>query len=140
METIIGREFSKKVRPLIKKARNTIDIIVYDWRWYPNEIGSEIQLFNYEIVRALQRKVRLRVLLNNKSIETILKKEGAKVQTIRSGKNLHSKLMIIDESIVIMGSHNYTKNAFELNHETSIIIDNKEAIQNFQKYFNDLFR
>ncbi|MFA5153047.1 MAG: phospholipase D-like domain-containing protein [Clostridia bacterium] len=139
-KTIIGREFPKKVTPLIKAAKNTIDIIVYDWRWYPNEIGSEIQLFNYEIVRAIQRGVKVKVLLNNNIIEATLKKAGAEIKQLKSEKTVHSKMMIIDDALAILGSHNYTKNAFELNHETSIIIDDIEAVENFKKYFTDLFR
>ena len=139
-KTIIGREFPKKVTPLIKAAKNTIDIIVYDWRWYPNEIGSEIQLFNYEIVRAIQRGVKVKVLLNNNIIEATLKKAGAEIKQLKSEKTVHSKMMIIDDAMAILGSHNYTKNAFELNHETSIIIDDIEAVENFKKYFTDLFR
>ena len=138
-KTIIGREFPKKVTPLIKAAKNTIDIIVYDWRWYPNEIGSEIQLFNYEIVRAIQRGVKVKVLLNNNIIEATLKKAGAEIKQLKSEKTVHSKMMIIDDALAILGSHNYTKNAFELNHETSIIIDDIEAVENFKKYFADLF-
>ena len=138
-QTIIGREFPKKVTPLIKEAKNTIDIIVYDWRWYPNEIGSAIQIFNYEIVRAIQRGVKIKVLINNNIIEATLKKAGAEIKQLKSEKTVHSKMMIIDDAMAILGSHNYTKNAFELNHETSIIIDDIEAVENFKKYFADLF-
>jgi len=47
--------------------------------------------------------------------------------------------MIIDGKIAILGSHNYTKNAFNLNHEVSIITRDKTDIEELQVYFNNLF-
>ena len=60
--TIIGAEFVKKVIPIIKTAKNTIDIIVYDWRWYPDQIGSRIQKFNNTIIDAKKKVYKLEQL------------------------------------------------------------------------------
>jgi len=49
---LIGKEFPTKVIPLIREATKSIDIIVFDWRWYPDQIGSTIQQFNHEIIKA----------------------------------------------------------------------------------------
>ena len=54
-KTIIGKEFGPKVIPLIKQARKSIDIIVFDWRWYPDQIGSAIQRFNNAIITASKK-------------------------------------------------------------------------------------
>ncbi len=55
METIIGKEFPQKVIPLIEQAKTSIDIVVFDWRWYPQDPGASVQLFNQAIVRAVRR-------------------------------------------------------------------------------------
>ena len=55
-------------------------------------------------------------ILKDKNIETYLAKKGEKL-----GK-LHHKLMVIDDSIIICGSFNYTDPANRLNDENIIII------------------
>ena len=138
-ETIISREYPKKVIPLIKSAKKGIDIIVFDWGWYPDEIGEPIQIFNNCIFNANRKGVKVRALVQKNLIKIILSKLGIDAKILHSNKLLHIKLMIIDRQIAILGSHNYTKNAFNINHEVSIIIRDETSISNLQTYFNNLF-
>jgi len=39
--------------------------------------------------------------------------------------------MIIDNRILIIGSHNYTQSAFQMNMETSLIIENDSTVERF---------
>jgi len=139
IELVIGREFPKKVIPLIEDAKTSIAIIVYDWLWYPDEIGTQIQLFNNAIIRANNRGVNVRVCVQKHKIAEILKQAGVKVRRLQSSKSLHVKLMIIDNEITIVGSHNYTKNAFDINYEVSVILRNEETARKFKEYFNPFF-
>jgi len=135
----MSREFPKVVIPLIKNAKKSIDIIVFDWGWYPDEIGEPIQIFNNSIYNANKHGVKVRALVQKRLIKIILEKLNIDVKVLHSGKLLHIKLMIIDGEIAILGSHNYTKNAFNVNHEVSIITRQEEDIQKLQTYFNNLF-
>ena len=132
----IGRDFPKKVIPLIEKSKKFINIMVYDWGWYPNEIGEQIQIFNSAIVRAHNRGVKVNVIVQRRLIKVILNQLGINVTQIHTGKIFHVKLMIIDNEMVIIGSHNYTKNAFNINHEASVIIQDEATIMKFQNYFS----
>jgi len=135
----MSREFPKVVIPLIKNAKKSIDIIVFDWGWYPDEIGEPIQIFNNSIYNANKHGVKVRALVQKRLIKIILEKLNIDVKVLHSSKLLHIKLMIIDGEIAILGSHNYTKNAFNVNHEVSIITRQEEDIQKLQTYFNNLF-
>ena len=139
METIIGKEFPKKVIPLIDNARKSIDIIVFDWRWYPQDPGASVQLFNQAIVRATRRGVKVRAIANNDEIVKVLNANGCEAKKLLTKKLVHSKLMIIDDEIVITGSHNYTESAFQMNLELSVILDNLEKITDFSNFFQNLF-
>jgi len=114
VQTIIGSEFPKKVIPLIDQAKRSIEIIVFDWRWYPQNPGSTVQLFNQSLVRAARRKVKIRAIANNNEIISTLTNVGIDAKKIISKKLVHSKLMIIDNRILIIGSHNYTQSAFQI--------------------------
>jgi len=138
-EILISREYPKRVIPLIKNAKKSIDIIVFDWGWYPDEIGEPIQIFNNAIFNANKHGVKVRAIVQKRLISAILRNLGIKAKTLHSNKLLHIKLMIIDGEIAILGSHNYTKNAFNVNHEVSIMIKDEKSILELEEYFNNLF-
>ena len=137
--TIIGKEFPEKVIPLIKNAKNSIDIIVYEWRWYPNQPGSTIQQFNNSLIDAVRKNKKIRIITNSYQILKLL--EGIKIKTknLQSKRLLHTKLMIIDNKIAILGSHNYTMNAFNINHEVSVIIQEEQVVKRLKTYFENLW-
>jgi phosphatidylserine/phosphatidylglycerophosphate/cardiolipin synthase-like enzyme len=139
MEAIIGKEFPEKVIPLIDEAKNTIDVVVFDWRWYPQNPGSPVQLFNQAIARAIKRGVIVRAIANTPQIVDILNKIGARAKKLHTPKLIHAKLMIIDDQYLIIGSHNYTETAFLMNFEVSVIIEDEKVIRRVKEFFNNLY-
>jgi phosphatidylserine/phosphatidylglycerophosphate/cardiolipin synthase-like enzyme len=139
MEAIIGKEFPKKVIPLIEGAKKSIKIIVFDWRWYPHDPANPVQLFNQALVRAKRRGVDIKVLTNMSDIISILNNLGIEARKLTSKNLLHAKVMIIDDEILIIGSHNYTQSAFTMNLEVSIIIKDQQEISRVINYFNNLY-
>jgi phosphatidylserine/phosphatidylglycerophosphate/cardiolipin synthase-like enzyme len=138
-EVIIGKEFPDKVKPLIENAKSSIKIIVFDWRWYVNDPGNAVQLFNQTIVRASRRGVKISAIVNHADILTPLKENGIDVKKLNITGLVHAKLMIIDDNIVILGSHNYTHNAFVINHEISIILKECNVVKDFNIFFTSLW-
>lgn len=136
---IIGKEFPIKVIPLIQQARHTIDIVVYSWWWYPDQIGSEIQKFNNAIINAAKKGVNVKVLANEYPTIAVLRQNKIKARELTTTRKLHAKLMIIDGKTAILGSHNYTMGAFTLNYEISIITQDKEVVKRLRQFFNNLW-
>ena len=139
MQAIIGRQFPGKVIPLIDNAKTSIDIIVFDWRWYPQDPSAPVQLFNQAIVRAVRRGVKVRAVANNDQIISVLNSVGVEAKRFRDSNIVHAKMMIIDNEKVITGSHNYTQNAFQMNLEVSTIIEKVEDITEFLQYFKNIY-
>jgi phosphatidylserine/phosphatidylglycerophosphate/cardiolipin synthase-like enzyme len=137
-KVIIGREYPIVVTPLIEQAQHTIEILVFDWRWYAHEPNSNIQKFNNAILEASQRGVKVRALVNNNIMPTILQLQKLSVKRVGTKSMMHVKMIIIDQKILVSGSHNFSKNAFEFNHEVSILTENYETIERLTKYFNML--
>jgi len=136
---LIRREYPKEVIPLIERAKNSIKIIVYEWRWYENQLGSSIQLFNNAIIRARKRGVEVKAVLKNQKIAEKLKAQKIWVKEVDFSKTLHVKLIMLDNEIVILGSHNFTLNAFHINDEVSVIIKSPEIVEKLLKHFGDYF-
>lgn len=136
---IISKDFPKVVIPLIEKALFSIDIIVFDWRFYKNDVGSPVSLFNQAIARACQRGVIVKCLVQNDGVVENLRALGCKAKKLESKKILHTKLLIIDKKNVIIGSHNYTQHAFCSNEEASIYVKLESENNALVEYFNNLY-
>ena len=136
---IIGKEFAEKVIPLIKQAKKPLDIIVYDWKGYPDQPGSAIQRFNNAIITAAQKGKRVRTITTSPYINNTLSQLNIKTKKWSSRKTLHTKLMLIDNKTAILGSHNYTMLAFTINHEVSVIIQDEATVKRLNQYFQNLW-
>ena len=138
-QILIGKEFPQNVIPLLDLAKKSIDIIVFDWRWYPQDPGALCQLFNQAIVRASRRGVQVRAIANHGEIIKILNDLGCQAKKLTTQRLVHCKIMIIDGECLISGSHNYTQNAFNINYEMSLILHDAEAALVATNFFNNLF-
>lgn len=139
IQVISGRQFPAVVIPLINSAKKSIDIVVFDWRWYGADPGASVQLFNQAILRAVKRGVKVRAIVNCHAMITMLKKYGVNAKQVIVQKLMHCKLMIIDQEKVITGSHNYTQSAFHLNVELSVLIEDQSTIPAFLQFYENLW-
>lgn len=140
MDIVIGRQFPEKVVPLLDNAKSKIDVMVFDWRWYVSDPGSSVQLFNQAIARAAKRGVKIRAIVNSDDIAQHLRRVGVDVKKFVSQHLLHCKLMIIDENIVVTGSHNYTQSAFTMNMELSVVLEEVLNTIEFSNFFQSLWQ
>ena len=138
VDVIIGREYPQVLIPLIKKAEHSIEILVFDWRWYTHEPNSNVQKFNSAILDASKRGVKVRALVNNNIMPTILQQHSLFVKRVGTKSMMHVKMIIIDHKIAVIGSHNFSKNAFEFNHEVSVLVDDEKVVARCRKYFDNL--
>jgi phosphatidylserine/phosphatidylglycerophosphate/cardiolipin synthase-like enzyme len=139
MILLSGNSYPIKVIPLIEKAHSSIDIVVYDWRWYEGFPEHSVQKMNLALLSAVRRKVKVRAVLNNGGQADFLSSLGIKARTPSGMRTVHTKLLIIDNAKVVIGSHNFTSNAFYRNLECSILFDIVKEETLFKTYFNNLY-
>lgn len=139
-ETVIAGDFVKKVVPFIDRCSHSLDLCVFDWRWYPSDPGAPVQLFNQSIVRAVQRGVKVRAIVNNDQVAGTLRSVGVQTKKFVSAHLLHCKFMVLDLAIVVTGSHNYTQSAFSSNYELSVILSGDSNISDFSNFFERLWQ
>jgi len=139
MQTLIGKDFPKYVIPLIENSKNSIRIIVFDWRMYPNDPGHPVQLFNQALIRAVRRGVKVCAIANNKDVIAVLNANGIEAKKPSVSELIHVKVMIIDGKDVVIGSHNYTQSAFTANFEISTYIPDYPDIDNLLNFFNNMY-
>jgi len=140
MQAIIGSQFPKVVIPKIDEAKSSISLIVFDWRWYPNDPGNPVQLFNQALVRAVRRGVAVKAVANFGDIVKTLKAVGVQAKKLETKNLVHAKMIVIDEKLVIVGSHNITTPAFTTNYEVSTMFESEEAAKEYTNFFNNLWQ
>ena len=124
---------TNEIIPLINNANKTIDISIF--------FLTHKQL-NDALINAHKRGVKIRIIndatnaSNRFSIHKSLRSEGIQVKTENfAGKN-HSKIVIIDNEISVIGSLNLTSSGEKSNDENVLVIKNKDIAQDMTKSFN----
>jgi phosphatidylserine/phosphatidylglycerophosphate/cardiolipin synthase-like enzyme len=136
---LIGRDYLPAILELVKQARQSIYIIIFDWRFYPEYRNNEEGAFNKAIIQAKARGVDIKVIANNDIIKDRLTALGIKCKRIALYKMIHAKLILIDETTAVIGSHNLTQSAFQKNLEISAIITDQNACKQLTGYFLTLW-
>jgi phosphatidylserine/phosphatidylglycerophosphate/cardiolipin synthase-like enzyme len=150
IQPAIGGDFPAVVVPLFNAAGHKIDVLMYEWKWYTHEAAGGVEKFNLAIQAAARRGVKVRVLLNiesmghaitkiNSRTATYLQMAGCEVKFGQIGVATHAKMFIIDDRILVLGSHNISKGSFSRNQEASIVVEGGEAIRAYIDYFRILW-
>jgi phosphatidylserine/phosphatidylglycerophosphate/cardiolipin synthase-like enzyme len=136
---IVGRQYPDVVCRLIADAQQSIKIVVFDWRVPETGGYPGLNEFNNALFEAVDRGVSVRAVVNSKKIIPQLKANGVQVRHYIGDAVLHSKMMIFDDSKCVLGSHNFSNNAFGSNLETSVMFGIGEADHRLLQFFNRLW-
>jgi len=102
------------------------------------------------LFNAKKRKVEIKIILccapslrsikkENERTAALLNKHGITPYTPKSGQVVHGKTIIIDETIIVLGSHNLAENSLHKNIEASIIADNGSLIDRAREEFYKVY-
>ncbi len=136
---IFGKEFVNKVSGMLANALDSIDIIVYEWKFDDKDKVSAIGLFNEAIFKAVNRGVKVRVITTSNKTKALLEKEGVMCKVLTTNKTLHTKILILDRFHIVLGSHNYTERAFTENYELSVYFVCSDFENKYVQYFENLW-
>jgi phosphatidylserine/phosphatidylglycerophosphate/cardiolipin synthase-like enzyme len=90
------------------------------------------------LVRAHQRGVDVRVVMDAKSansnryVTEVLQQENIAIRQDDKHAIAHNKVMVIDESLVITGSFNFTNSAATRNAENVLVLKSSELAQRYK--------
>jgi phosphatidylserine/phosphatidylglycerophosphate/cardiolipin synthase-like enzyme len=98
------------------------------------------------LVQAVRRGVKVMLILENSGgndhnldfansqTKHLLEDKGVEIYFDSPRKTTHTKLIVIDQRIVLLGSHNLTQSALKYNNEISILIDSPELAREARSY------
>ncbi len=136
---ILGKQYVPAIEKIFATANTSLCIVVFDFRIYPDQVGSQPFRLLEAIKSASRRGVDVRILTMRLESVQELKNLGLKIKHWQGGKTLHAKFFVVDSKVAVLGSHNYTMNALTLNHEASVLIQSESFAAEMQKYFEDLW-
>ena len=130
----VNREIKPVVLQMIQRAEQTVDVQMYTFT-------------EQDVIRALQaaqsRGVVVRVFLdpnqsaNLRNVEQLTNRRIAvKWAPVNLPAIMHRKLLIVDGREVLLGSANWTHNAFTRSDEVDVLFDDAAALQRLQELFN----
>jgi len=98
------------------------------------------------LAKAVKRGVNVKVILEttgrlddeldaqNRQTGKLLEDKGVKVYFDSPRTTTHTKLIVIDERVVILGSHNLTQSALKYNNEISILLERPDLAKRARDY------
>jgi len=145
-----GQTFIKGLIKAVKEVKYSMDVIQYQWGFYPGKSDTPIQELNRAVLAQAQAKKKIRVLLNkegrgggltavNMKTKEVLGQAGISVKFAPSFPTTHAKLFIFDDDSVILGSHNLSNRSVTVNREVSALIKSRAVAMEFKRYFNILW-
>ena len=70
----------------------------------------------------------------NRNVAEDMRRHGIKVKFDSPARTTHTKLVIIDQRYVFLGSHNFTQSALRHNNEASVLIESPKIAQQALAY------
>lgn len=129
----------------IDEAQSEIFISIFSFKAGLHENSYPDRIMGH-LAKAVKRGVKVKVILEttdrlydklnsqNKQTGKLLEEKGVNVYYDNPKKTTHTKLAVIDEKIVILGSHNLTQAALKYNNEISILLDRPDLAKSARKY------
>jgi len=125
--------------------------MMFEMGYYEHHPDSPSNLLIKGLIDAGKRGVKVEVILEvnkgedrttkrNRQTGKMLSKAGVEVIYESPLKTTHAKLMIVDNSLVLLGSTNWTYYALTDNHEASVLIRSNKTAEELIGYFNRVKR
>ncbi len=148
---IPNREYLPALHKVLTSAKSKIQIFMFSARYYPQYPDDPNSVILRDLIDAHRRGVKVTIILDasdwnvsntilNKQFGDSLRNAGIDVWYDPPDVTSHDKLILVDDSITIVGSTNWSYYALEKNNEASVLIYSKEVTKEFEKHFLDVLR
>lgn len=144
---INNREYYSAAKTAFAEAKEEILIVFYGAKHYESPLDDNTQVNDLisELGYAVSRGVKVKVLFDqewNNIAETAIhfKSLGIDVEFDSKDTRTHSKFIVIDGKLVIIGSTNWSYHALQLNNEANVLISSKDIAEQYEDHFWDIWK
>jgi len=150
LKVIRNEQFLAAAQGILGQARHSIDICTYKFELSQRADARGLnQLIEYLYAMASE-DVHVRVLLNitgrrsglsrlNENTGRTLKTHGINVRYLPDNRCQHAKMLLVDRSMGIIGSHNWSPKSMTENFEVSVVIRHAGYLKEIQAHFEKIW-
>ena len=146
VQLVIDAQYFQIAKNMIQEAKSTIQVMMFEMGYYEKYPSTPSNLLIKELIDAKKRGVKVEVILEvkegtdrtterNRHTGKILSDGGVEVIYDPLFKTTHTKLMVVDGHLTLLGSTNWTHYALTNNNEVSVLIRSKEMAKELIDYF-----
>lgn len=140
------RDFFTIVHEVITGAEKSVDVVLYQSRFYFRYPNSKSNMLIADLADASNRGVKVRAVLElaawnienseqNRDVWGVLKDSGVEVYFDPIDRTSHSKLIIVDGEYVVVGSTNWSYYSLDQNYEANVVIKSEQVADRFEEFF-----
>ena len=125
-----------KVVSMLRTCKKTLDIAIF---------SLTLDSIAEAILEAFQRGIKVRVIADDECAKNkgsnikLIASQGIPCKTDNAVYHMHHKFAVIDSSVVIMGSFNWTSQAVKYNQENIFFYEDKNIADQYAKEFEHLW-
>lgn len=120
-------------------ARRRVWIMAYFWARGQDQPSSELGRIQTRVCQIAALGGDVRVILDKSSQALKLRERGIKARVLPGARIMHSKVFLIDDETLFLGSHNLSTNGVSHNFEASVQLRDPDSAAFFATYFERLW-
>lgn len=135
----------------IDEARDEILMSIFSFKAgghknsYPDRIVSHLanavkRGVNVMVVLETTRGKADDLTLQNKKSGDLMASKGIRVFYDSPRRTTHTKLIVIDQRLIFLGSHNFTQSALKYNNEISVMLNRPDLAESVREYVLQIIR
>ena len=142
---LAGRDYLDAAREAMKSAQNSIRVMMF-FSNYSSHSRNAANILISELEAAKKRGLEVEIILETSHTEIVNRGNRASAERLLEGgieamfyptfPVMHVKLVLIDDEVSIVGSHNWTNAAAYSNSESSALVRCPQTARRFREYFS----
>ncbi|HAF07057.1 MAG: phospholipase D-like domain-containing protein [bacterium] len=145
-----NRDYTPTLIKLFNNAQKTIHAVIYQAGYYPDYSEGEPTELQNSLIDAAKRGVKVVLLVDqsswnpslsikNEEYAKYMREFGVEVYFDMPDITTHAKFVVIDSSITVVGSTNWSFYALAKNNECAVALKSKEISLKYENFFEKIY-
>ncbi|MEO0288486.1 MAG: phospholipase D-like domain-containing protein [candidate division WOR-3 bacterium] len=145
------REYTKTLIKLFDSSNKTIHAVIYQVGYYPDYPEGEPTDIQNSLINAVKRGVKVVVIVDQSSWNPSLsvkndeyvkymRQFGIEVYFDMPDITTHAKFVVIDSTITVIGSTNWSFYALAKNNECAVAVKSRDISLKYEDFFEKLYK
>jgi len=151
VELLVARQYLSRVPAILESAKTSIKVVQFVMQLKGKSAKMSSRELGIKLAAKVRDGVRVQALLNsagggwrapalNRQAALWLQERGVEVRTLGASRTCHAKMLVVDDQVAIVGSHNWTPYALERNFEVSVLVRNPGCVGQLAQHFDQLWK